>query len=42
MASTYTLESKSYDGRKLVLTCTQTKDTANNRSKIEWTLKSTG
>lgn len=42
MASTYTLTSKSYDGRKLTLTCTQTKDTANNRSKISWTLKSSG
>ena len=42
MASTYTLTSNTYDGRKLVLTCTQTKDTANNRSKISWTLTSTG
>ena len=42
MASTFTLKSASYDGRYLELTCTQTKNIADNTSKIDWVLKSTG
>lgn len=42
MASSYSLSSNSYQGRYLKLTCTQTKDTATNKSTINWTLTSTG
>lgn len=42
MASTFTLKSASYDGRYLELTCTQTKNVAENTSTINWVLKSTG
>lgn len=42
MASTYTLQSKSHDGRYLKLTCTQTKNIVDNTSTIKWTLTSTG
>lgn len=42
MASSITLKSNSYDGRYLQLTCTQEKDTANNKSIIHWTLSSIG
>ncbi len=42
MASSFTLKSSSYDGRYLQLSCKQTKDTANNKSKIDWTLSSLG
>ena len=42
MASTYTLQSSSHDGRYLKLTCTQTKNIADNTSTIKWTLTSTG
>ena len=37
-----TLNSKSYDGRYLKLTLTQTKNTSNNTSTINWTLESVG
>lgn len=40
MANSFILQSSSYDGRYLKLTCTQTKDIANNRSAIKWTLES--
>lgn len=40
MASNFTLNSGSYDGRYLKLYCVQTKDIANNKSKIDWTLSS--
>lgn len=42
MAATYELKSKSYDGRYLVLKCTQVQDIASNTSTINWTLTSTG
>lgn len=42
MASNFTLNSGSYEGRYLQLRCVQTKDIANNRSKIDWTLSSLG
>ena len=42
MASSFTLKSGSYEGRYLQLSCVQTKDIANNRSKIDWTLSSLG
>lgn len=42
MATTYTLNSQSYDGRYLKLSLTQTKDIATNTSTINWTLTSTG
>ena len=42
MANTFTLKSSSYDGRYLQLTCTQTKNAANNSSTISWTLSSIG
>ncbi len=42
MASTFTLKFTSDKGRYLELTCTQTKDIENNRSKIDWTLSSIG
>lgn len=42
MATTFTLKSKSYDGRYLKLTCSQTKNVANNTSTINWTLESIG
>ena len=42
MASSYTLNSGSYEGRYLQLYCVQEKDIANNRSKITWTLSSLG
>ena len=42
MASTFTLTSGSYDGRYMELVCTQTKDVANNKSTISWTLHSKG
>lgn len=38
MASTYTLNSHSYDGRYLQLTCSQTADTSSNSSTVKWTL----
>ena len=42
MASSFTLKSDSYQGRYLQLYCVQTKDTATNKSKIDWTLSSLG
>ncbi len=48
MASSYSLDSVnanqhgSYQGRHLTVDFTQEKDISNNRSKISWTLKSTG
>lgn len=43
MANTFTLTSSStYDGRKMVLTCTQTQDITNNKSTITWKLETTG
>lgn len=38
MAATFTLNSHSYDGRYLQLTCSQTTDTSDNSSTIKWTL----
>ena len=42
MASNFTLTSGSYDGRYLQLYCSQSKDIANNKSKITWKLSSIG
>lgn len=42
MANTFTLNSASYDGRLLTLTCTQTPNASNNTSTINWTLTSSG
>lgn len=42
MANTFTLTSGSYQGRYLQVSCVQTIDIANNRSKIDWTLSSIG
>lgn len=42
MASTFTLNSQSYDGRYLSLTCVQTQDVANNKSIVKWTLTAKG
>lgn len=38
MANTFELNSHSYEGRYLQLSCTQTQDVANNKSKIHWRL----
>ena len=42
MASSFSLTSNSYEGRCLKLSCTQTKNIADNTSTIKWTLTSTG
>ena len=42
MATTFTLQSTSYDGRYLKLTCSQTKNVAANTSTITWKLESLG
>lgn len=42
MASSFTLNSGSYNGRYLQLYCSQSKDIATNRSKITWTLSAIG
>ena len=42
MASIYTIDSESYDGRFLRLTCIQEKVEATNSSNIHWTLYSLG
>lgn len=42
MASNFTLNSGSYQGRYLQLYCTQTKDIATNKSTITWKLTSLG
>jgi hypothetical protein len=42
MASSGSINTSSYEGRYLQLSWTQTKDVANNRSTIKWTLSSIG
>ena len=42
MASSGSIKSDSYEGRYLQLSWTQTKDVANNKSTISWTLSSIG
>lgn len=42
MANTFTLKSKSYDGRYLELTLKQTKNVSANTSSISWTLTAVG
>ena len=42
MAKTFTLKSTSYEGRYMLLTCTQTQDIANNQSTISWKLETLG
>ena len=42
MSNTFSLQSKTYDGRYIKLTCTQTPDIATNTSTIAWTLESIG
>ncbi len=42
MAASFSLTSGSYKGRTLTLSCAQTKDIANNKSTINWTLTSAG
>lgn len=42
MASSGSINTSSYEGRYLQLSWTQTKDVANNRSTISWTLSSIG
>lgn len=42
MASTFTLTSKSYEGRYLQLKCTQKTNVATNKSTITWELSSIG
>lgn len=42
MAKTFTLQSKSYDGRYLKLTCTQTQNISANQSTVAWVLESVG
>jgi hypothetical protein len=42
MADSYSLTSKSYDGRYLKLTCTQTQNISANTSTIKWTLTAAG
>jgi hypothetical protein len=42
MASNFTLNSGSYNGRYLQLYCSQSKDIATNRSTITWTLSAIG
>jgi hypothetical protein len=42
MANTFTLQSKSYDGRYMKLTCSQTINIANNQSTISWKLETIG
>jgi hypothetical protein len=42
MASTITIKSDDYKGRYMQLVCEQTKDEANNKSVIKWTLSSIG
>lgn len=42
MASIFSLTSRTHEGRYMKVTCTQTKDVPNNRSKITWMLESTG
>lgn len=42
MANTFTLQSKTYDGRYMKLTCTQTKNISANTSTITWKLETIG
>lgn len=42
MALSFTLNSISYEGRYMSLSCTQRQDVANNKSVINWTLTVTG
>lgn len=42
MASTFSLKSSSHEGRYMILSCSQTKDVAANKSTISWTLTVTG
>ena len=42
MANTFTLTSKTYDGRYMQLTCTQTINIASNTSTISWKLETIG
>lgn len=42
MASTFRVNSQSYDGRYMYVYCTQSKDIATNTSTINWTLTVTG
>lgn len=42
MASTFELKSKHYDGRQLILTCTQHQNVSENKSIIYWRLTSSG
>lgn len=42
MATTFSLQTSAYDGRYMKLTCSQTKDVANNTSTISWKLESIG
>lgn len=42
MASTFTLNSKSYDGRYLKVTCTQTTNTTTKKSTIAWKIEAVG
>lgn len=42
MASTFKINSQSYGGRYMYVSCSQTKDIATNTSKIAWTLVVTG
>lgn len=42
MALSFTLNSISYEGRYMQLSCTQRQDVANNKSIINWTLTVTG
>lgn len=42
MASTFSLNSSSYKERYMILSCSQTKDVAANKSTISWTLTVTG
>lgn len=42
MASTFRVDSQSYDGRYMYVYCTQSKDIATNTSTINWTLTVTG
>ena len=42
MAATFTLQTSSYDGRYLKLTCTQVQKIQDNQSEIQWKLESIG
>lgn len=42
MATTFNLKSSTYDGRYLILYCSQTQDISTNSSVIKWTLSAVG